>query len=184
MREIAALVTRLLSHYWTAADREETRVAQIEDWLDDLREFGSEIVDEACTSWRRGQKHRPTPADIRKLAIEEQRARLERGRSQLKRLDGPVDLDAWARSLGWSSYLERQDAIAANEQRYERGLAWQREHAAERAARPMAQTTARAAAKAFGLSAKEIPSPEEDRRERARQREQTINPGDDHAEDI
>ena len=43
----------------------------------------------------------------------------------------PQDLDAWARSLGWNSYLERQDAIAANKARYARGLAWQQEHAAE-----------------------------------------------------
>ena len=42
-----------------------------------------------------------------------------------------TDLDQWARSLGWASYIERQDAIAENKARYARGLAWQREHAAE-----------------------------------------------------
>jgi hypothetical protein len=44
---------------------------------------------------------------------------------------GQTDLDGWARSLGWASCVERQDAIAANEARYARGLAWQQEHAAE-----------------------------------------------------
>lgn len=71
VRQIAALVSRLLSHYWTAADREETRQAQIEDWVMDLRQFGSEAVARACGRWRLTQNRRPTPADIVKLAIEE-----------------------------------------------------------------------------------------------------------------
>ncbi len=115
------MVSRLLSHYWTADDREETREAQIEDWIIDLSEFGPAIVSEACAMWRRGNRTRPTPSDIRKLAIEEQEAAEDRERRQTKRIAGPVDLDAWARSLGWSSWLERQDAIAANEERYGRG---------------------------------------------------------------
>jgi hypothetical protein len=124
------LVSRLLSHYWTADDREETREAQVEDWIDDLREFGPAIVSEACAMWRRGNRNRPTPSDIRKLALEEQDLQRDRERSRTKRIAGPVDLDAWARSLGWSSYLERQDAIANNERRYARGLAEQAAEAA------------------------------------------------------
>lgn len=117
-RQTAALVVRLLSHYWTADDHEQTRQAQIEDWLDDLVEFGPVIVADACAAWRRGYRTRPTPADIRKLAFEDQRERQEWDRVQVKRLDGPpTDLDAWARSLGWASYLERQDAILAQKQR-------------------------------------------------------------------
>lgn len=66
------MVSRLLSHYWTATDPVEVRQAQIEDWLDDLREFGPLVVEEACRRWRRqpGGK-RPTPGDIRTLCIEE-----------------------------------------------------------------------------------------------------------------
>ena len=128
IRETSAIVTRLLAHYWTANDRVETRQAQLEDWIVDLAEFGPAIVAEACASWRRGYHTRPTPADIRKLAIEEQQDRADRQR-QTKHLAGPSDLDAWARSLGWASYIERQDAIAANEARYARGLAWQQEGA-------------------------------------------------------
>ncbi len=70
-RQIAALVSRLLSHYWTADDREETREAQIEDWILDLEQFGSDIVSRATGRWRLTENRRPTPADIVKIAIEE-----------------------------------------------------------------------------------------------------------------
>jgi len=56
--EIAALVTRLLSHFWTADEHVAVRQAQIEDWLDDLREFGPAIVREACAEWRRQPDNR------------------------------------------------------------------------------------------------------------------------------
>ena len=73
LREIAALIARLLSHYWTAADPIETRQAQHEDWLMDLREFGPEIVEQACLRWRRQPDgRRPTPGQIRALCIQEQ----------------------------------------------------------------------------------------------------------------
>ncbi len=49
----------------------ETRQAQIEDWVMDLREYGSEAISRACGRWRITQRNRPTPADIVKLAIEE-----------------------------------------------------------------------------------------------------------------
>jgi len=41
------------------------------------------------------------------------------------------DREEWARSLGWASWLERQDAIERNEARYAEGLKWQQEHATE-----------------------------------------------------
>jgi hypothetical protein len=48
------------------------------DWLDDLGEFGPELVGIACRDWRRMAIRRPTPADIRALCVAEQRARAER----------------------------------------------------------------------------------------------------------
>jgi hypothetical protein len=72
-------VAKLLSHYWTAADPAEVRQAQLKDWVDDLLEFGPEIAEEACTRWRRQPGgRRPTPGDIRTLAIEEQQDRQAR----------------------------------------------------------------------------------------------------------
>lgn len=71
LHDVSALVARLLRHYWTADDDPATRQAQIEDWIDDLGEFPSEIVEEACRMWRRANKHRPTPAEIRSLALAE-----------------------------------------------------------------------------------------------------------------
>jgi hypothetical protein len=163
-------VSRLLSHYWTAADDEATRQAQVEDWIDDLVEFDLSIIVEACTRWRRQPGgRRPTPGDIRKFCIEEQTER----HTHL-RLTAPFDREAYARQAGWSSWLEREDAIRAQKERERQGMEWQRAHAAELAEatrRPMAKATARATAKVFDPSAEEIPSPEEDRRARRRQRE-------------
>lgn len=113
MREIAALVTRLLGHYWTADEPAAVRQAQIEDWLDDLREFPAEMVENACREWRRrpGGK-RPTPGDIRQICIAEQSARHER-----LALAAPDDWDAYARDLGWASNAERIADIRRDEER-------------------------------------------------------------------
>jgi hypothetical protein len=64
-------VTKLLSHYWTADEHPAARQAQVEDWIDDLVEFGSGVVQEACTDWRRAEHRRPLPADIRALCVVE-----------------------------------------------------------------------------------------------------------------
>jgi hypothetical protein len=61
---VSALVSKLLSHYWTADDHPATRQAQIEDWIEDLVDFKIEDVEAACREWRRTQTHRPTPAQI------------------------------------------------------------------------------------------------------------------------
>lgn len=71
-REIAATISRLMSHYWTADDPIESRREQIIDWIEDLIEFGAAAVADACREWRQTQSRRPTPADIRKLCIAEQ----------------------------------------------------------------------------------------------------------------
>ena len=75
IREISATVARLMNHYWTAADPPAVRQAQLDDWLEDLVEFGPELVRLACVEWRQENSRRPTPADIRLLAIREQRRR-------------------------------------------------------------------------------------------------------------
>lgn len=66
-REIAALIVRLMSHYWTADDPPAAREAQTLDWIEDLVEFGTDSVARACGEWRRTQSKRPTIADIRAL---------------------------------------------------------------------------------------------------------------------
>jgi hypothetical protein len=146
-----------LSHYWTADDREETREAQIEDWLEDLLEFGPIIVADACATWRRSNRTRPTPSDIRKLAFEDQKERQAWGRSQLNRLDGPLDRDAWARALGWSSWLEREDAIRAQKQRELDGDWNHPERSRERTAPPAAGF--KTLAEALGVKATPMEDP-------------------------
>jgi hypothetical protein len=73
--ETGALVARLLTHYWTAAEPIGVRQAQAEDWIEDLCEFLPAQVNEACRRWRRSQSRKPTIADIRALAIEERDTR-------------------------------------------------------------------------------------------------------------
>lgn len=92
LSEIAALVSRLLSHYWTADDHPAVRQGQIEDWLDDLREFEPDVVKEACRQWRRSNTRRPTPADIRTLCMEERSVREWRERRKYA-LPAPVKAD-------------------------------------------------------------------------------------------
>jgi hypothetical protein len=84
------------------------------------------------------------------VAVAERRKREGKGKPATER-----DREEWARSLGWRSWLERQDAIARNEERYAAGLKWQREHAAElRAAK---NTGFQNAAAALGVKATEPP---------------------------
>ena len=125
-RQVAGLIARLLLHYWAGDMSDGARKAMAEDWLDDLREFGPEIVVEACSRWRRSQTRRPTIADIRALCIEEQAER----RPQRGALPPLTNEEAYARSAGWSSAAERRDAIAANELRYRKADVWRAEQAA------------------------------------------------------
>jgi hypothetical protein len=67
---MAALITRLLSHYWTADDHEAVRKAQVIDWLYDMRNFSMEVFAEACGRWRIAETRRPVVADIYKLCLE------------------------------------------------------------------------------------------------------------------
>ncbi len=119
IRQISSLISRLLAHYWAANEPEETRRAQVEDWLDDLAEFGPEVVTEACVRWRRQPGgRRPTPGDIRTFCIEERELRPDGLAIAADHTGGKlVDEEAYARSAGWSSALERRDAIEAEKQR-------------------------------------------------------------------
>lgn len=75
---ISETVSRLLGHFWTANDTTAARQAQIEDWLEDLREFRSAIVAEACTEIRhRPGTKRPMPGDVRILCLDIQRRNRE-----------------------------------------------------------------------------------------------------------
>jgi hypothetical protein len=73
------MVARLLSHYWTADDPAPARKAQIEDWIEDLSEFGPELVKQAITEFRHsGSRNRPLPGDIRTLCVQIDNNRRER----------------------------------------------------------------------------------------------------------
>lgn len=103
-------MSRLLSHYWTADDEPAARQAQIEDWIEDLVEFGPDIAAAACGEWRRrpGGK-RPTPGDIRALCRE------FRPVSSEPMIEGPDDeltarrmADEWAIARGFMSIEDFQ----------------------------------------------------------------------------
>jgi hypothetical protein len=148
-REIAAIVSRLLNHYWTAADPVEMRQAQIEDWIVDLEEFPPAIVEDACAEWRRmPSAHRPTPGDIRTRCA---RMKAERAGSESK----PIDMEAYARSVGFSSHLERMDAIAAAERKKLNGD-WNHPERWHPDERPTAVRGFKSLAASMGVRAKEF----------------------------
>lgn len=65
-----------MGHYWAADTPVEIRRELALDWMDDLREFGPEIVSIACGEWRRQPGgRRPTPGDIRTICIREREER-------------------------------------------------------------------------------------------------------------
>jgi hypothetical protein len=118
---MASLITRLLSHYWTADDPEASRRAQIGDWLTDLGKFGPEILSMVAGQWRVREPHRPTiagihrlcldEADVRKRLDPEQAAQLRdqrelrsarsRQRDLEMQLEGRELINGWARKKGF-----------------------------------------------------------------------------------
>jgi hypothetical protein len=119
-REVAALVTKLLGHYWTSQEHAAARQAQIEDWIDDLAEFGPSVVETACTEWRRAEHRRPLPSEIRKLCAEERDNRAWRA---TRALPAPVPVMT-QRQIDQAE--ERRLALELNELRYARGDAFRR----------------------------------------------------------
>ncbi len=96
------------------------RQAQVEDWLEDLIEFGPAAVADACREWRRTPiNRRPVPGEIRKLCIDAMPRQQEHGQTATR-----ADMDEYARSVGWASEAERLAAIRRDEHdreaRYER----------------------------------------------------------------
>lgn len=69
----------LLAHYWTGNDDRATRRAQILDWVSDLQEFPLGAIEGAIITWRRNNRNRPTPADIRKLIVPDPEPLIEAG---------------------------------------------------------------------------------------------------------
>jgi hypothetical protein len=135
------MVMRLLQHYWTANETSASRRTQIEDWIEDLREFPLATVERACQEWRRQpEPRRPLPGDIRRLCIESMSApsaaaiedphRAEREAARRRRgeddaREGRDLINRWARAKGFADV----DAMAAA-----RGVHWSliyREHIAE-----------------------------------------------------
>lgn len=77
-RAIADIVTRLLSHFATADEPLAVRQAMAQDWVDDLEEFALADIEAATKEWRQTFATRPTIAEIRKLAIANQRRESDR----------------------------------------------------------------------------------------------------------
>jgi hypothetical protein len=150
-RMVAGLIARLLLHFWTPQELSDgARKAMAADWLSDLREFGPDTVSRACGEWRRMQTRRPTIADIRKLCIEDRE--LHRSESQYEALTGPNARDVYARSVGFSSWLERQDAIDRQQEAYRKAEAWRKS--------PAAVQGFKSPAAALGVTAREYTSEE------------------------
>lgn len=129
-RAVAGLIARLLLHFWAGDVSDGARRAMAEDWLEDLREFGPEIVSIACGEWRRQPGgRRPTPGDIRTICIREQHERRPIDRAALPApdwqeriaaqraerdrrmsLEGRALANKWARERGFADFDAAQEA--------------------------------------------------------------------------
>jgi len=95
MSEKAALIGRLMSHYWLADEHPAVRRAQLEDWLSDMVDFSPSIVSDACAEWRRrDDSRRPTPGQVRAICF---RIRQEQSEHQMA---------IESRTRGWPKDLE------------------------------------------------------------------------------
>lgn len=126
-RQILSLVARLLSHYFTGDMSAEARRLQALDWLEDMREFGPEIVSEACGRYRKTvEDKKPTPAAIRRFCIEAETERKEANqprmlpspqqlaeRDERRRLrDMQLQIEGRAASTEWAQKRGYQDIDA------------------------------------------------------------------------
>jgi hypothetical protein len=177
LHELTALITRLLQHYWTATEPIGARRTQIEDWIEDLREFRLATVEDACREWRRlPDPRRPLPGDIRRLCLERistiaitaqpdphraERNEARRRHGEDMRREGRDLMNRWALTKGFADV----DAYAAD-----RGIHWSaayREHLAETLNRStiIGRTPAPAigdVARGLGVTATEFnPTPEQ-----------------------
>lgn len=62
-------VATLLSHYYAATAHEGINAMVAHDWLESLAVLPQSAIAEACATWRDNETRKPTPAQIRKLAI-------------------------------------------------------------------------------------------------------------------
>jgi len=66
---IKARIATLLSHYFQATTNSDINQMVGTDWIDCLAVFPNECIKEAVNWWRDNETKKPTPANIRKLAI-------------------------------------------------------------------------------------------------------------------
>lgn len=74
---IATSISRLALHYWRPDLAERHAKLVVQDFIEDLSEFSTEAVEDACRAYRRdpGSKHFPKPGELRSLAAEAQTTR-------------------------------------------------------------------------------------------------------------
>ena len=90
--EIAGRIAALLSHYWVGQMPGSLQTLVASDWLEDLGEFPSHAIEEACRRWRRAEIKRPKPAEIRDMCqriIRKEARERDRIRAILNRQNRP-----------------------------------------------------------------------------------------------
>lgn len=63
--EIAGRLAALFSHYWVGQMTDSLQTLIASDWLEDLAEYPSHVIEEACRKWRRSETRKPKPAELR-----------------------------------------------------------------------------------------------------------------------
>jgi hypothetical protein len=70
MREIAAIIARLLTHFRQRDEPIEIFTMLADDWIKDVAEFGVAIVAETAREWRQNHDWAPKIAEFRRLCRE------------------------------------------------------------------------------------------------------------------
>lgn len=68
--DLTGRITVLLSHFFVAKMPAQVWAKLIEDWVRALSEFPMWAIEAACDSWMASEERKPTPAAIRRLAVE------------------------------------------------------------------------------------------------------------------
>lgn len=97
-----------MSHYWTSDELMAQRESQITDWIADLIEYPVGLVEDACATWRRTQRTRPTPADIRRLCNEQAALPAPEHEEDWDEVEIMRRADAWARDRGYAGIEDFQ----------------------------------------------------------------------------
>jgi hypothetical protein len=97
---IIARVISSLGHGFQIEQDPDVRKMVLSDWIEDLRDIPQAAVEAAFTEWRRSSRSKPTPFDIRRIALSKvmpdvDRLRSERLRNAISWMEVNTTIAGW-----------------------------------------------------------------------------------------